>query len=274
MNIIDAGLSFMEKHLPYLFLILILFGCQSEDVVTAHEPKLDYYVESYDIEELGFQPSLKVTYEYNSSGKLSKSRVLSYNPNSKSFEELRHLDLIYADSALSKINGYLPDAPTPYLEQAYDYFQDGRVSKITETNKSIGINSKANFAYDETKQSIKVAYTFSNGGSFEYEVNMSGGNVVSDKTTRGSVLCSDGQYTYDGHVNPFNNLGYVDFLLTNLSANNKLTENANYVNCAFPSFVPESYSYEYNDRGYPTLITTFYKSGVKASRSQKEIFYK
>ena len=120
----------------------------------------------------------------------------------------------------------------------------------------------------------KSRILFSNGGSFEYEFHMSDGNVVTDKTTRGSQVCSDGQYTYDDHINPFKNLGYTDYLLTNLSANNKLSEDINHINCSFPSFIPESYSYEYDDRGYPTLITTFYKSGSTVTRSQMEIFYK
>jgi hypothetical protein len=200
----------MQKHITYLLLSLVFWGCQSDEAITAHEPKLDYYVESYDIPDLGFQPQLKVTYEYNSSG--------------------------------------LPDAVNPYLEYTYEYLPDGRVSKIKETNTSIGINSEANFAYDQTNQSTKVSYTFSNGGSFEYEFHVSDGNVVTDKTTRGSQLCSDGQYTYDGRINPFKNLGYTDYLLTNLSANNKLSENTNYINCSFPSFIPETYSYEYDGR--------------------------
>ncbi|HET6542593.1 MAG TPA: hypothetical protein VFG46_19025 [Chryseolinea sp.] len=274
MNIIDTELSFMQKHISYLYLIFILFGCQSEDVVTTHEPKLDYYVDSYDIPDLGFQPSLKVTYEYNSSGKLSKSRVLSYNPDSKSFDELRHLDFAYSGNEVSKILGYLPDELTPYMEQSYEYSPDGRVSKIKETNGSTGLKSEANFVYDDAHESTKVFYTYSNGGSFEYEFNMSGGNVVTDKTTRGSQLCSDAKYTYDDRINPFKNLGYTDYLLTNLSANNKLTESTNYINCAFPSFIPESFSYEYDARGYPTLITTFYKSAATLRKSQKEIFYK
>ncbi len=264
----------MQKNISYLFLALILLGCQSEEAVTAREPKLDYYVESYDIPDLGFEPQYKVTYEYNSSGKLSKYRVLTYNPDSKSFEEQRHFDFIYSDTVVSKILGYFPDAIDPYLEDNYEYFQDGRVSKISETNVNAGVNSEANFEYDDTHHSTKVFYTFSNGGSFEYEFQVSGGNVVADKTTRGSQLCSDGQYTYDDRINPFKSLGYTDYLLTNLSANNKLSENINHVNCSFPSFIPDSYSYEYNDRGYPTLITTFYKSGSTVARSQKEIFYK
>jgi hypothetical protein len=263
----------MQKYIRYVILPFAFLSCQSEEAITAQEPKLDYYLESYDIPDLGFQPQIKVIYEHNSSGKLSKYSVLTYNPDSKSFVEQRHFDFIYSDNEVSKIIGTTPDAIDPYLEYAYEYLPDGRVAKIRETNAN-GINSEANFAYEDLNQYIKVSYTFSNGGSFEYEFHLSSGNVVTDKTTRGSQLCSDGQYTYDDHVNPFRNLGYTDYLLTNLSTNNKLSENINHIGCSFPSFIPESYSHEYNDRGYPTLITTFYKSGSTVARSQKEIFYK
>ncbi len=47
----------MQKQISYLLLSFIFWGCQSEEAITTHEPKLDYYVESYDIPDLGFQPS-------------------------------------------------------------------------------------------------------------------------------------------------------------------------------------------------------------------------
>jgi hypothetical protein len=264
----------MQKYIYYLLLSFTFWRCDSEGPIIVPQPKIDYYVESYDIPGLGFEPQLKVTYEYNSSGKLSRYNVITYNPDSKSFEEQRYFDFTYTDNKVNKIIGSLPDATNPYLEYAYEYFPDGRVSKIKETNVNAGVNSEASFAYDDANQSTKVSYTFSNGGSFEYEFHVTKGNVVTDKTTRGAQLCSDGQYIYDDHVNPFSKLGYTDYLLTNLSANNKVTENINHVNCSFPSFIPESYSYEYNDLDYPTLITTSYKSGSTVARSQKEIFYK
>jgi hypothetical protein len=86
----------MQKHMHhFLLLSFILLGCQSDETITAHEPKLDYYLESYDVPDLGFQPQLKVTYEYNSSGKLSKYSVFTYNSDSKSFEEQRYFDFSY-----------------------------------------------------------------------------------------------------------------------------------------------------------------------------------
>jgi hypothetical protein len=267
----------MKSHISVLILFatVILAACQDDDLpLTATDPKLDYYIESFDVDGLGFDPQMKVTYEYDNNGKVSKYTVLTFNPDVGTLKELRYFDFTYVSNRADKINGFLAEEATPYVVYSYAYSADGSVSKISETNSASGINSEAIFSYDGSDNSVKVAYTFSNGGSFEYEFFHEAGNIVSDKTTKGSQLCSDGEYTYDQHINPFNNLGYVDYLLTNLSANNKLTEDVNYVACAFPSLVPESYSYEYNEKGYPTTITTVYKSGSASAKARKELFYK
>jgi hypothetical protein len=267
----------MKSHISVLILFatVILAACQDDDLpLTATDPKLDYYIESFDVDGLGFDPQMKVTYEYDNNGKVSKYTVFTFNPDVGTLKELRYFDFTYVSNRADKINGFLAEEATPYVVYSYAYSADGSVSKISETNSASGINSEAIFSYDGSDNSVKVAYTFSNGGSFEYEFFHEAGNIVSDKTTKGSQLCSDGEYTYDQHINPFNNLGYVDYLLTNLSANNKLTEDVNYVACAFPSLVPESYSYEYNEKGYPTTITTVYKSGSASAKARKELFYK
>jgi len=258
-----------------LFATFVFAACEDdESPMPVTDPKLDYYIESYDIDGLGFDPQMKVTYEYNSDDRITKYTVFSYDPNAASLKELRYFVFTYVNNNVDKIKGYLPDVSVPYVDYSYEYFPDGTVSKISEKNSGTGINSQASFSYDDIGNSVKVAYTFSNGGSFEYEFFRDGGNIVSDKTTKGSQLCSDGEYTYDEHVNPFNNLGYVDYLLTNVSANNKLTEDVNYVACAFPSLIPETYVYEYNEKGYPAIVTTFYKSGSPSAKGKKELFYK
>ena len=262
------------KNLIYTFFaILVLTGCENEEISKSSGTKLDYYIESYDLTGLGFTPQLKVTYQYNAD-KLSRYTVSSYNPDVQSLVELHYFDFSYVDGKVDKIKGYLPNASSHYVEYSYQYLPDSRVLRITENNSNTGINSEANFTYNDADESAKVTYTFSNGGSFEYEFFYLSDNILSDKTTRGEQLCSDGTYTYDQHYNPFKDLGYVDYLLNNLSANNKLTEDVNYVNCAFPSIVAESYSYEYNDKGYPTVATTFYKSGGNVAKSEKKFFYR
>lgn len=253
----------------------ILARCQDDELpIAAKDQKLDYYIESFDVDGLGFDPQMKVTYEYNNDGKVTKYTVFTFNPDVGSLQELNNFVFSYVNNRVDQIKGYFTGKDIPYVEYSYVYLADGRVSKISEKNTSAGVNSEANFSYEAVDHSVKVAYTFSNGGSFEYEFFNAGGNVVSDKTTKGSQLCSDGEYTYDQHVNPFNNLGYVDYSLTNVSANNKLTEDVSYVACAFPSLVPESYTYEYDENGYPTIINTFYKSGSPSAKARKELFYK
>jgi hypothetical protein len=256
----------------FLLGLTMLTGCTEEEITKPVQ--LDYYIESYEIPDLGFEPQLKVSYEYNTAGQLSKYTVSSYHPDQNALIDQRYFVFEYTNNQVSAIEGFLPDASNSYISYVYEYLPNGKVSKIAENNQSAGITSEANFTYDPSKPSIKVFYTFSNGGSFEYAVDYANENIVSDKTTRGSQACSDGQYTYDQFKNPFKHLGYVDYLLTNLSANNKLSESINYVGCSFPTLIPETYSYEYNEQGYPTISTTLYKSGGALVRSQKKFFYK
>lgn len=268
----------MKRRLSYtlsIFITLIFVSCNPDEAtIIPTDPKLDYYIESFDLEGVGFQPQMKVKYEYNDAGKISKYTVHSYNAVPGSLEELRYFVFSYVNNRVNKIAGYSAQASSPYVEYSYQYTGNDTVSKIEENNHAAGISSEANFSYDAANESVKVAYTFSNGGSFEYEFFYEGENIISDKTTRGSQVCSNGQYTYDGHINPFRNLGYVDYMLNNLSTNNKLTEAVDYLACSFPTLIPESYAYEYDERGYPTLITTFYKSGSSLTKAKKEFFYK
>jgi len=260
------------KNLSYsLVLFIVLFaGCEED--VTSTDIKLAYYIESYDIDGLGFEPSMRVNYKYDKSGRISKYTVLSYNPASGATEEQRYFTFSYTDGRLGGIKGFLPGAGTPYIEYSYTYLPDDEVARITQNDHASGINSDVTFVYAENG-TVKASYVFSNGGSFEYEFDHATGNIMTDKTTRGAQLCSEGQYTYDTNKNPFHSMGYVDYLLTNVSMNNKVTESVNYVACAFPTLVPESYSYEYNDDGYPVSATTFYKSSGSVKKSRKEFVY-
>jgi hypothetical protein len=262
--------------LPLLaWIILCSCGEEGAPVIPDNNGKiLDYYIESFEFLDLGSNPQVKVVYDYDASGELTRYTVFGYSTDSQSLEEFSYFNFSRKNDRVDSIKGYFHEAVTPYIEYAYQYLADGRVSKITENNYAAGVNSEANFSYNPGSEIIKVAYTYSNGAGFNYEFDYSNGNILSDKTTRGSQLCSEGQYTYDQHVNPFNNLGYVDYTLTSLSVNNRLTESLDYVDCSFPSLVPEAYSYEYDSKGYPTAVTTFYKSDSDIKRSRREFFYR
>ena len=262
----------MKLPIFLLVLVCLILGCKEDDI-TPKEVTLDYYEETYEIPDLEFQPQNKTEYDYDLAGRLTRSTFFSFDPNLEAMVEQRHFVFSYITGKVDKIEGFLANSTSPYVEYSYQY-NDSRVSKITENNHSAGVNSEATFSYPSANI-INVFYQFSNGGSFNYEMIVDGNNVLKDKTTRGAQLCSDGEYTYDQHPNPFNALGYVDYLLTNVSVNNKLTESVNYVGCAFPNLKPESYEYVYNSDGYPTEVTTKYAAiDNVAPTSTKRFFYR
>jgi hypothetical protein len=262
----------MKLPIVLLILVCVILGCK-EDEITPKTVTLDYYEESFEIPGLDFQPQNKTVYEYDDEGRLTSYTFFSFDPNLNAMVEQRRFLFSYLDDRVDKIEGFLTNSTSPYIKYSYQY-DDVRVKKITENNYGAGVDSEASFSYPSANI-VNVSYQFSNGGSFDYEMNVEGNNVLKDKTTRGAQLCSNGEYTYDQHPNPFASLGYIDYSLTNVSANNKLTEDVNYVACAFPNLKPELYEYEYNSDGYPTeSITTYESSDEHAPKSTKRFFYK
>jgi hypothetical protein len=263
----------MKNLLILLILFTVAFGCDDNDV-NPKTIKLDYYEETFDIPDLDFEPQHKTTYEYDNEGRLSVYTFYGFDPTANALLEQRHFEFSYENNNVATIEGFHVGKTTAYIKYTYEYDANAAVTKIVENNYGAGINSEAIFSYPSANV-IRVAYTFSNGGSFEYEMNLEGNNILTDKTTRGSQLCSDGEYTYDEHPNPFKTLGYLDYMLMNVSVNNKLTENVDYVGCAFPNLKPESYEYEYNSDGYPTKVVTKYVpyDGITPTSTRK-FYYK
>jgi hypothetical protein len=134
------------KLLNYISLLLILILCRCHDEeVTKKEAKLDYYIESFDTDELGLKPELKISYAYDGSGRLSKYTVLHYDADTKFFEEQRYFVFSYSSKGVENIEGFLSGADERYILYAYQYLPNGAVLKITEQNSATGINSEANF---------------------------------------------------------------------------------------------------------------------------------
>lgn len=270
----------MKKLTWILTLLIIGLACSEEVMREKEDPnetpakpiRLERYIESFELDDVEFTPQLEVMYAYDSTGKLTGYTESGFNPDTGAPELQRYFVLSYAGTKVNRINGFQPGVEIPYEETTYDYLPDGRVSNIARIDRASGVNSDVSFAYAPNGV-VRVTYTFSNGGSFLYEFDYTGDNVRSDKTTRGTQVCSNGEYTYDVHQNPFRNLGFIDYNLTNISMNNRLTEDVNYLNCAFPTLMPIAYEYEYNSDGYPKLAITHYDPKGAIKESRKEFFY-
>lgn len=236
--------------------------------------RLAHYIEYYEDAEAGFVAQQKVRYLYNETGKLLKYTVYGYNEY-KALVEQQHYDFVYENNVLSTITGYFTGNSNPFVKYTYTYGSGSGISKIKQANFQAGVNSEVNFEYDNSGDNVRANYSFSNGESFVYEFSLADGNVAEDKTINASGLCNAGYFTYDNKINPFSLLGYTDFNLTNLSVNNRLAEEVSYVACAFPTLVPQSYAYVYDEAGYPLVATTTYvpNASGKSLRSKRTFIY-
>jgi hypothetical protein len=198
------------------------------------------------------EPNAKTEYQYTNA-RISTTKTYVWSAETKSFIAQSNSDFFYQGDDLQKI---VTNDLSGYTEDNYTYDADGNVTHI-QHKLSAGVVTDVELTY--SGGSVKAAYKFSNGSAFEYELLSQFGNTTSDKTTRFGELCSTATYTYDKNVNPLAHLGYVDYLFRNYSISNRITENANYVGCAFPSLVAESYTYVYDADGYPLKQETNYK---------------
>jgi hypothetical protein len=204
------------------------------------------------------EPISKVQYEY-SNGRLYLINNSSYNNTTKRFIDESQTELIYEGSHVKKLETWLAGANSPYSETNYTYDDQGHAVHIQQKTLATGITTEVDLTYQYTDRVISAVYKLSNGTGFEYEMVHKHGSLKSDRTTKGSQLCSEATFTYDKGVNPLRHLGYTDYLLRNFSNSNRVTEDAKYVGCSFPSLMPESYEYEYDADGYPLKSKTFFK---------------
>ncbi|MEJ0032553.1 MAG: hypothetical protein WDO15_20335 [Bacteroidota bacterium] len=208
--------------------------------------------------EVVTEPSTKTEYEYIN-GRIDIIRTSVWSTEGQHFIDQNKSEFTYSGNLVKKIVTYYADNQSGYVEDNYTYDADGNATHIQHKPSGNNITSDVDLVYSGGGRKVNAVYKFSNGTGFEYEVVNQYGSNKSDKTTRYGELCSNGAYTYDKNINPLGLLGYVDYLFRNYSISNKLTEDVDYVGCAFPSLVPEWYSYVYDADGYPLTQETHYR---------------
>ncbi len=247
---------------------------------TKNAKKLSSYVTSFEVDSpLGstvFRPDSRVQYQYNANGQIEYIRHQVYNSKTTLFEE-SSLDIFtYKGSVVSHITTYL----SGQLYSDYDY-QNGIENKITVTqhynNELVWTQTSVP---NEANDHLTVNNSFSNGNAFKYEFDILFKNIGNDKQTQSAQVCSRANYQYDKNINPFRHLGYTDIYFLNWSANNKVSEDAHYLACGFPTLTPVSHGYTYDQDGYPLTKITTYKIGSfdgvtvpESTRQGKTDFY-
>ena len=242
--------------------------------------KLSSYITSSEVDTPGggtvFRPESRVVYHYNASDDLESINHQSYNSQTSQFEDTSLDVFTHEGAVVSHITTYL--FGTLYSDYDYQYGVENKITLTMHYNNEMVLTQSS--ARNEANNHMIVSYSLSNGNAFKYEFDILLKNIVSDKTTQSSQICHNGNFQYDKYINPFRHLGYNDFDFQNFSANNKVTEDVHYLACGFPTLVPVSHSYTYDQDGYPLEKITTYKIGSfdgnippATTRQQKIQFY-
>lgn len=203
-----------------------------------------------------YRPETRVLYNYDAAGLLNRIRYENYNSQTSSFEESRYDNFTYNGASVSKITTYLDEKL--YTESLYEYGIENKITLIMYYDRGLMLTQTTSVNEDNNR--ITANYKLSDGSSFRYEFDAPYKNIADDMTSRGE-LCNKGIYKYDKYINPFRHLGFMDFNFQNWSINNKVTEDVQYFACGFPSLIPVSHSYLYDEDGYPLRKITTYKAG-------------
>ena len=243
--------------------------------------KLSSYITSSEVDAPGggtvFRPESRVLYHYNASDDLEHINHQSYNSQTSQFEETSLDVFTHQGAVVSHITTYL--FGKLYSDYDYQYGVENKIAFTMHFNKEMVLTQSS--AINEANDHMIVSYSLSNGNAFKYEFDILLKNIASDKTTQSSQHCHYGNFQYDKNINPFRHLGYNDFDFQNWSANNKVTEDVHYLACGFPTLIPVSHSYTYDQDGYPVEKITTYKIGSfdggntppETTRQQKIQFY-
>jgi hypothetical protein len=204
-------------------------------------------------------PYNKSIYAYDMNGRLSRMDRKTYNGELGSFVLSDYTVFEYENNRVAITKTFEAETDALIESTTYEYNSSGNVVRMVCENLETENTGSADLTYN-SNGSVTVLYENSNDTGFTYQMNLLYKNVISETITSGGSLCQDAEFTYDQHINPFKHLGYVDFLFTNYSINNRLTSAMEY-NCSYPTLVPLSYDYAYDEKGYPTESITNFEGG-------------
>jgi hypothetical protein len=121
---------------------------------------------------------------------------------------------------------------------------------------------------------ILIDYYLNNGQYFSYEYRFQFGNKIDELPNGGTnTNTSYGKFEYDDYINPYFLWGFTDEYLRYSSANNEINAEYTYGG-GFPIFIPGTYSYTYDQEGYPVqLVKTYLTYQTHSFGYREKIIY-
>ncbi|HLF33563.1 MAG TPA: hypothetical protein VI583_04975 [Cyclobacteriaceae bacterium] len=202
-----------------------------------------------------FLPKSSSEYFYDQDGLLLRKDYYQKLPEYQDLKLMLIISYSWSiDASLEKIEVNNPDHT--YSKSVLYTWSGRNIQSIISYSSGIS----ADFQYDpDNRDLIRVNYSLDNGGYFNYGYRYRFGNKIEEIPYGGSTSnSSHGTFEYDDNINPHHLWGITDEFLRYSSKNNEIRAEYTYSG-GFPSFVPDTYNYTYDEEGYPVELIKTYK---------------
>jgi hypothetical protein len=208
-----------------------------------------------------YKPETRTTFSYGNNNKLSEINYYAKRQDNSVYLSKKEV-FQYAGEQLQQINQFDENSAAAGFI-SFEYNTSGKISKVVNQDGS-GIRTTGIATYHYTPATdmteVKVRYSYShNSIIMDYYQRYRQGNMISDNSVTSLNNTENGQYLYDNAINPFAHIGRYDLLFYGRSKNNILDEQKTYFG-SYPQAVVYSYTYRYDEEGYPVEVLKNYKS--------------
>lgn len=208
-----------------------------------------------------YKPETQTTFSYGTDNKLSEINYYAKRQDNSVYLSKKEV-FQYAGGQLQQINQF-DENSTAAGFTSFEYSTSGKISKVVNQDGS-GIRTTGMATYHYTPATdmteVKIRYSYShNSIVMDYFQRYRQGNMISDNSVTSVNNTENGQYMYDNAINPFAHTGRYDLFFYGRSKNNILHEEKTYFG-NYPQAVVYSYTYRYDEEGYPVEVLKNYKS--------------
>lgn len=260
------------RYTLFVAVLALFASCDSDD---AHHsfptgPFLKSVTWYQENDDDNFVPGEKSEYNY-SDGRLLNAKHYAFDTQEETFTLRSTETFTYNKGLLVSITEKYQENNMVHVV-SYEY-KNGVLARILvdqDVNTTISIRKISG-------DTLEAHYAHDNGRSFTYRFCSTADNIVYEETwnesgKKASVTVNE----FDGKVNPFSLLGYVDPMFSYFSKSNKTKTQSEYFSDAFPESVPSGYTYQYLENNLPAEQIITYRSyahGTIVGRAKRVFEY-
>lgn len=221
-----------------------------------------------------YQPESRKTYTYNAIGQLVATHYYQKLPQYVDLQLQQIHEFEYQNGKLTQVR-YFNGQHQPYGYLRFTYANNGFVTNMEQKSYDQTTYAAVSYGVSTVGKTVEIDYLYSNGQALEYQFTLKNGNKIQEQGRSSTGAGEGGTFAYDGYINPYRLLGVQDIYLRYMSNNNLMEENKSYAG-GFPVFIPGTFQYSYDEKGYPVQLIKQcknYMSGAVAFHSKTQYSY-